>query len=132
MRISEAAAAGVLLAALTGCNEQKADTRVLAKAEADQSAAAADDGRVKCALAGATTFERVCAVDRIREARGLVLTMRHPDGGFRRLLVANDGRGVVAADGAEAARVTIVDPTEIEVALGDDIYRLPATMKDVK
>jgi hypothetical protein len=132
MRISEAAAAGVLLAALTACNEQKADTRVLAKAEADQSAAAADDGRVKCALAGATAFERVCAVDRSREARGLVLTMRHPDGGFRRLLVANDGRGVVAADGAEAARVTIVDPTEIEVALGDDIYRLPATMKDVK
>ena len=129
MRISEAAAAGAMLAALAACNEQQADTRVLARAEADQSAAAADDGRVKCALAGATVFERVCMVDRTREARGLVLTMRHPDGGFRRLLVTNDGRGVLAADGAETARVTIVDPTEIEVALGDDIYRLPATMK---
>ena len=129
MRISDAARVGSLLVSLAACNERQADTRVLARVEADQRAEAADDGQVTCALAGAATFERVCAVERAREARGLVLTMRHPDGGFRRLLVTNDGRGVIAADGAQAARVTIVDATEIEVALGNDIYRLPATMK---
>ena len=126
MRISSGLAA---VLALAGCSDRAADTKVLAKVEAEQSAAAADDGRVKCALAGADAFERACTVERTEEARGLVLTMRHPDGGFRRLLVTKDGRGVVAADGAEAAKVAIVDPTEIEVALGDDVYRLPATMK---
>ena len=122
---------GLLVAALllAACNDRTADTKILARAEAEQSAEAADDGRVKCALGGASTFERACTVERTQEPRGLVLTVRHPDGGFRRLLVAKDGRGVVAADGAEAARVAIVDPTEIEVALGDDIYRLPATVK---
>ncbi|KQT32669.1 hypothetical protein ASG29_13100 [Sphingomonas sp. Leaf412] len=114
---------------LSACGDRPADTQVLAKVEAQQSAAAADDGRVKCAPAGAATLERVCAVDRTQEARGLLLTVRHPDGGFRRLLVTKDGRGVVAADGAEAAKVTIVDPTEIEVAIGDDVYRLPATVR---
>lgn len=126
MRISSPAAALLLLAA---CSDRPADTQVLAKVEADQSAAAADDGRVKCALAGADSFERACTVERTQEARGLVLTMRHPDGGFRRLLVTKDGRGVIAADGAQPAKVAIVDPTEIEVALGDDVYRLPATVK---
>ncbi|MGJ3626414.1 hypothetical protein AB5I41_04865 [Sphingomonas sp. MMS24-JH45] len=75
-------------------------------------------------------FQRSCTVDRTQEARGLVLTMRHPEmAASARPPATKDGRGVVAADGAETAKVTIVDPTEIEVALGDDIYRLPATMK---
>jgi len=52
-----------------------------------------------------------------------------PDGGFRRLLVVKGGRGVVAADGAEPAKVTIVADHQIEVAIGGDRFRLPATMK---
>ena len=128
MRISERLGLVALLADLSACSDRPADTRVLAKVEAEQSAEAADDGRIKCALAGADTLERTCTVERTREERGLVLTVRHPDGGFRRLLVTRDGRGVVAADGAETAKVAIVDPTEIEVALGDDVYRLPATI----
>ena len=36
---------------------------------------------------------------------------------------------VVAADGAEPAEVTLVGQDEIEVAIGDDHYRLPATAK---
>ena len=43
-----------------------------------------------------------------------------------------DGEGTVdfvAADGAEPAVVTLAGADEIEVALGDDHYRLPATMK---
>jgi hypothetical protein len=57
-----------------------------------------------------------------------VLTLHNPDGGFHRLLVTKDGRGVVAADGAEPAIVRVVGEREIEVAIGGDRYRLPATV----
>ena len=119
----------LLLALLTACQERTTDTKVLAKVEAAQNDAAAEDGRIKCALAGSNAFQRVCTVDRETGDRGLILTVHHPDGGFRRLLVTKDGRGVAAADGAEQAKVAIVDPHEIEVALGNDTYRLPATVK---
>ncbi|MDB5684847.1 MAG: hypothetical protein JWM75_2545, partial [Sphingomonas bacterium] len=74
-------------------------------------------------------FDRVCTVDRLETPEGLILTLRHLAGGFRRLRVTNDGQGVVPADGAEAARVTITADTQIEVAIAGDAYRLPATVK---
>lgn len=78
---------------------------------------------VPCRPAGATAFETVCLLER----RAQDLTLRHPDGRFRRLQVTTDGRGVIAADGAEQAVVMVVDGSkQIEVALGGDHYRLPA------
>lgn len=68
-------------------------------------------------------------MEQIATEQGTVLTVNAPDGGFRRLLVASDGRGVVAADGAEPAVVTPLDTHTIEVAIGGDRYRLPATVK---
>jgi hypothetical protein len=61
-----------------------------------------------------------------------VLTLRQPDGGFRRLRVTGDGRGVIAADGAEQASVTLVAPVTIEVAIGNMRYRLPAVVRRSK
>lgn len=83
---------------------------------------------VLCAGVGQTALDRVCTLDRTSSDRGTILTLRQPDGGFRRLLVTRDGRGVIAADGAERAVVTIIGPDEIEVALGGARYRLPATV----
>lgn len=119
----------LLLTVLGACGEPKTNTKVLAQIEANQAAEAADDGRVQCAPGGAEAFARVCEIERAETTRGVVLTVRHPDGGFRRLLVTTDGRGVVAADGAEPAVVTLIGTEEIEVAIGEDHYRLPATMK---
>ena len=89
----------------------------------------AGDDKIQCAVEGASEFERVCVVERMAGAEGLVLTLRAPSGGFRRLLVTRDGRGVVAADGAQPARVTPIGASEIEVAIGTDRYRLPATVR---
>jgi len=89
----------------------------------------ADNGRIACAPQGAADFKPVCALDRIEDGDGLTLVVHNPDGGFHRLRVTKDGRGVVAADGAEKARVTIVGAGEIEVAIGGDRYRLPATIE---
>ena len=115
------AAAFTLL--LLGCGDRDAG-----REEALEGAQAESD-RVECAVAGAEAFEPVCTVERVTGEDGLTLTIRAPDGSFRRLLVTNDGRGVVAADGASPARVSIVGENSIEVAVEGDRYRLPATVK---
>lgn len=86
------------------------------------------DARVECAVDGAA-YARICTVEKVETARGLGLTLRSPSGSFRRLLVTKDGRGVVTADGAEPAKVKVLGPDRIEVAVGGDRYRLPAAVK---
>ncbi|GHH07114.1 hypothetical protein GCM10008023_00880 [Sphingomonas glacialis] len=119
----------MLLLALAACGEPQTDKATLAKVEAEQRARQDDSGNIVCAQRGSGDFARVCTVDRTQSADGLVLTLRHPDGTFHRLLVTRDGRGVIAADGAEKAMVSVIGSGEIEVALGGDRYRLPATVK---
>jgi len=121
-------AAASLLFLLAACGEAKTDHAALANVEAEQRAATENDGNIVCARQGSSDFARVCTVDREQVASGLILTVRHPDGAFHRLLVTKDGRGVIAADGAEKAVVTVLDKDSIEVALGGDRYRLPATV----
>lgn len=128
MRISSALA----LLTLAACSRNEtANTQVLAKVEAEQRSAAADDGRVPCAR-GDAAFAPDCTIEQTQSTNGLMLTLRHPDGGFRRLLVTKDGRGVIAADGAQKAQVSVLDAGMIEVALAGDRYRLPATVKGTK
>jgi hypothetical protein len=101
---------------------------VLGACSGEPSAPAGDD-RIECAVEGAAAFDRVCTVERTSGPEGLVLTLRSTGGSFRRLLVTRDGRGVVAADGAVPATVTVLDAGRIEVEVGGDRYRLPATVK---
>ncbi|AKH41727.1 hypothetical protein FHS61_002217 [Altererythrobacter atlanticus] len=82
---------------------------------------------IECALGGAAGFERQCGVERRIEDGRLMLVLRHPDGGFRRFEVLADGNGVATADGAEPARISLLD-NGIEVSVGADKYRLPATI----
>jgi hypothetical protein len=58
------------------------------------------------------------------------MIFRHPDGGFRRFLVVSDGRGLVAADGADDAIITILDDKIIEIDVDGDRYQMPATVSD--
>lgn len=116
------------LAVLAACSGEP-DNAVLADVEAQQVREAAEAGRVRCALGGADVFRLDCTMERIAGAEGETLVLGREDAGYRRFRVATDGRGVVAADGAEAARVTIVEDGVIEVAVGADRYRLPATMR---
>jgi len=70
-----------------------------------------------------------CTVDRQVGATGTVLTIRHPDGAFRRFVLAKDGRGVIAADGAAPGRLTVTGANQIMLSLDGDRYVLPATLK---
>lgn len=114
-----------LIATVSACNSQSPS--------AAARAATAREDQIACQPAGAESLEAVCRVDRAVDERGLVLTLHHPDGSFRRLLVTHDGRGVVAADGAEQARVKLADTigsgSEIEVSLAGNRYILPATVQ---
>ena len=99
--------------AVAGCRETPSE-----------SVAGPDPGpeRIECRIGEAAGFERFCRV----EQAGDEIIVRKPDGGFRRLRLVRDGRGVVAADGAEPARVSIVADNAILVEIGGDAFRLPA------
>ena len=96
--------------------------------EGEETAAAAGGEKVECAIGGAA-FENKCTVERIAGSEGLTLVIRSPSGSFRRFLVTKDGRGLVAADGAETAAVSVLSDKRIEVAIAGDRYRLPATVR---
>ena len=114
MRISSA---GVLLL-LAGCAP-----------DAPEAAAADAGDRIACAVGGTAEFARVCPVERTEMDGAAVLVVRHPDGGFRRFEVMRDGTGLIAADGAERAVVSLHEQG-IEVAVSADRYRFPARIMD--
>lgn len=112
--------------ALAGCSGGQGDEQTAA---ANTPSAPQNPGlAIECALSGAADFTRDCTVEQSASADGAILTVRHSDGGFRRLRVTQDGRGVAAADGSAPAQVRIAGDRQIEVQLGDDRYRLPATV----
>ena len=113
---------------LAACGREP-DNQALANVEAEQVRDAADDGRIFCALGGAEAFRLDCTMDRMASADGTVLVLGKADVGYRRFRIATDGRGVVAADGAETASVQIVENGLIEVTVAQDRYRLPATVR---
>ncbi|HEX8442950.1 MAG TPA: hypothetical protein VF631_04810 [Allosphingosinicella sp.] len=108
----------VTLSACGGGDEQKTTATAAAPAE----------NRIECALGGSERFATTCAIERDPNDPNS-LTLRHPDGGFRKLLVTSDGRGVIAGDGAARASVQVIADRRIEVAIEGDRYRLPATVK---
>ena len=121
----------VLIGTLSACGggQETPSKSGLEQVEAESRVKAAENGAIDCAVGGSTDFKRTCQVEREIASGELVLTIRHEDGGFRRLRVLKDGRGVVAADGAEPAVVHALGANAIEVTVGGDRYRLPATVK---
>ncbi len=105
------------------------DEETLKEAEAFADEAAALDGKVECALAGSTVFERTCTTERIANTDGQLLVIRHADGGFRRFKILTDGRGLAPADGFDETKIALIENGMIEVSSGDDKYRLPAQIK---
>ena len=112
---------------VTACGSS--DNDGLAEAEERAADQAPVNGKIKCAVNGATDFATVCEEERLSSADGVVLIVRHPDGGFRRFNVLTDGRGLEAADGSEKAKIEIVEDNKIMISVGADQYVLSARMK---
>jgi len=114
---------------LAGCGLlPNAEQREADRLAEQQAKAVEEEGRIECRIGNAAQFERFCSVSRAETADGLVLTVRKPDGGFRRLRVTDDGRGVEPADGAEPAQLALTGGM-LEVTVAGDTYRLPATVQ---
>lgn len=96
-----------------------------------QNATAESDGKIDCRIGADTQFFRSCDIERTRGTDGTLLTVTKPDGGFRRLMQTRDGRGVIAADGAEQAEIRIAGDNLIEVTIAGDSFRLPARIGPV-
>lgn len=124
------AVVGALCLSLLGGCTNEPDNSKLAEVEAQQVRDAADAGRIFCALGGDAHFQMTCSIDRIASSDGTVLVLGRADAGYRRFRIATDGRGVVAADGADVAQVSVMDNGLIEVAVAQDRYRLPATVRN--
>ncbi|MEH6791317.1 hypothetical protein [Parasphingorhabdus sp.] len=117
-----------LTLALTAC-ENRPDNAVLAEAEERAAEKAGDDGKIECAIDGASDFGRDCLTERLSGEGGVTMIIRHPDGGFRRFNVLTDGRGLEAADGFDQANIALVEDGKILVTVGPDRYLLPAQVK---
>ncbi len=127
MPISKALLPILLVLGLAACDGNEAEDLQQAESGADEAAAL--DGKVECALAGSSVFERTCTTEQIAGSNGKILVIRHPDGGFRRFDILTDGRGLAPADGFDETKINLLSDGMIEVSSGDDKYRLPAQIK---
>lgn len=121
MRIFDRVALLAVVLTVTGCSGSETAER--------ESLTGGDESRIACALGDEVEFTQKCDIERVQNGDQRGLVMRHPDGGFRRFEIVSDGRGLVAADGAEQAVVTPLTNGSIELSIGQDRYRLPATVK---
>ncbi len=115
MRTSSAA---LLLLALAACSQ----------GESEAAAAGQGDELIECAVNGAPAFVRECAAERVEDGERVMLVVRHPDGGFRRFEVTDNGEGLATADGADTATI-LRSADGLDVAVGSDRYRFPATVE---
>jgi hypothetical protein len=117
-----------LVLLLMGCGESEKSNGpapLVQQRSAQVEEAPAEPPKTVCAVDGAAELAPVCD----RELVDGLLTLRHPSGGFRRLQVMTDGRGVITADGAEPAKIATIGTSLIEVSVGKDRYRLPAVVQ---
>ncbi len=105
-----------VLVMLAGCSAEPV-------VESKVTSAKAED-RIECAIGGTANFARDCAIER---GDGTTLTLRHGDGGFRRLTLEPDGT-IDTADGADPVTLKTMTDGRTEIAIGDDRYHLPATL----
>jgi hypothetical protein len=116
-----AAVCTVAMLLVAACAKPASDRQHAAQSKAGQL--------LDCALEGTGRYQRICTFEVRSGSGGAILVLHKPDGGFRRLKIVKDGRGLVAADGSEPAMVHIESRDSIEVSIGDDRFLLPATLQ---
>ena len=118
LRISSAAIVALVLAACSSGGDAGDSVGT------DGASATSAAQTVPCALAGSRSFTAQCGLETSNSDGKSIVTLRHPDGGFRRLIALEGGKRYAAADGSDEV-VLEVNGAEIEVTLGDDHYLLP-------
>jgi hypothetical protein len=94
------------------------------------SACQGSDGKaegetIACAIGAGSALAPACQLEWGRDPAGAIVTIRQPDGGFRRL---RSVAGVwEAADGAFAADSVTVANGQVEVTVAGDHYLMPGS-----
>ena len=83
---------------------------------------------IECALGEGSEFGPDCLVERSQVDGATVLTVRHPDGGFRRFEQLKDGTGIAELDGADIATRALEGDTLL-VTVGEDRYRFKVAVR---
>jgi len=116
----------LFLLALVGCSDA-AEPSASGLTESGEVSPGAE--MIECAIAGSQWFVPECAVEHTEVDGATILVVRHPDGGFRRFEVLTDGRGLAVADGAVEAVTELYEGRRLDVSVGSDRYRFPATIR---
>jgi hypothetical protein len=105
-----------LLLTVTSCNAEPVIENKVTSAKPDD--------RIECAIGSGSDFASACAIER---GEGTSLVVRHNDGGFRRLTLTADGI-IDTSDGADAILAQPLNDGRTEITIGENRYRLPATL----
>lgn len=90
--------------------------------------AAPEGTNIPCALNGSPAWHEDCRVERDASADSIILTLRHPDGGFRRVTLGREGWGLVTADGADPVTVVQQPDGHVGLRIAGDRYRVPGAL----
>ncbi len=119
-------AALVLAISLAACSRGEDDKAAAgAKQGTAKQAAVVEDEHVRCALAGAKSFEPACTREITKGAEGEVWVVRHPNGGFRRFVLIDNGARIATADGADEVKAER-QGADLEVRVANDRYLFAA------
>jgi hypothetical protein len=114
-------AAPLVFVALATCSDNAATTT----APNGEAVTAETAKTIPCALADAAEFKPLCTVEDTTVEGKLYWIVRHPDGGFRRFQMIDNGTRIATADGADEVEMTRAG-AEFIVKAGPDRYRFPA------
>lgn len=89
-----------------------------------------EDPHVPCALAGAKTFTPACLLEKQQRGDADFWIVRHPDGGFRRFQLIDNGTRIATADGMQEVEAERAG-ANLEVRVGTDRYLFPAAPEPV-
>lgn len=131
MRIAGALAVAGLAFALVACGGDgpaSAASGDTGTADPTPAPSSSTGTTIACAPDGAQSFDATCSVERVEVEGKILLTVFHPDGGFRRFEQLPDGSGVAAVAGADAVTQTLSGDI-LEVSLAGNRYRFPATTR---
>ena len=77
---------------------------------------------ISCALSGASDFASECRLVEMDEGAATYFVIHHPDGGFRKLALAETAAGFVEFDGSQPAE-SWREGDEVVLRIGEDRYR---------
>ena len=109
---------------VAGCGTGTEDPAAPHAANSDVTKIRDVASRIDCAIDGTNRFARDCTIEK---ASGSLYVLRHSDGGFQRITLADDG-AIDVADGSARPSGRSLPDGRFEPEFASKRYRLPAAL----